>query len=109
MVLFFVFSLKIYSAISIADILPVNVTYSPVFVSLQYTPRRSASGSVASTISASFSLASFRASSQASGFSGFGYGAVGKLPSATACCGSMYTFSKPRSESTRFTGRSPVP
>ena len=66
------FSLKIYSAISIPDIFPVNVTYSPVFVSLQYTPRRSASGSVASTMSASTSFASFNASSNAFGDSGFG-------------------------------------
>lgn len=93
--LFARFCPRIYSAISIADMFPVNVTYSPLFVSLQYTPRRSASGSVARTRSASFSFASFNASSHASGFSGFGYGAVGKWPSATACCGSMYTFQIP--------------
>lgn len=90
--LFARFCPRIYSAISMADIFPVKVTYSPLFVSLQYTPRRSASGSVARTRSASFSFASLSASSHASGFSGFGYGAVGKWPSATACCGSMYTF-----------------
>ena len=69
---FALFWLKMYSPISIADIFPVNVTYSPVFVSLQYTPSLSASGSVAKTISASFSFASSSASFHASGFSGFG-------------------------------------
>ena len=56
---------------SIPDIFPVKVTYSPVLVSLQYTPRRSASGSVASTMSAPTSFASFKASSNAFGDSGF--------------------------------------
>ena len=57
MVLTAVLSLKIYSAISMPDILPVKDTYSPVLESLAYTPSLSASGSVASTISASFSFA----------------------------------------------------
>ena len=64
--------LNSYSPKRQPDILPVRVIYSPDFVSLTYTPRRSASGSVASTKSASFSLASFNASSNASSASGFG-------------------------------------
>ena len=66
------FSLKMYSAISIPDMLPVKLTYFPVFVSLAYTPSLSASGSVARTISASTSFASLRASSHAFGSSGLG-------------------------------------
>ena len=52
-----VLSLKMYSAISMPDIFPVKETYSPVAESFAYTPRRSASGSVARTMSASFSFA----------------------------------------------------
>ena len=54
-------SRRMYSAISMPDIFPVKDTYSPVLESFAYTPRRSASGSVARTMSASFSLASRRA------------------------------------------------
>ena len=105
----FVFSLKIYSAINIPDIFPVKLIYSPVFVSLAYTPSLSASGSVASTISASFSFASLSANSQAFSSSGLGYATVGNVPSGNSCSFTTSTFSKPSSFNTFLTGMFPVP
>ena len=67
-----VLSLNIYSAMSIPDILPVKDLYSPLAVSNAYTPSLSASGSVARTISAFFSFASFNAYVNALGSSGLG-------------------------------------
>lgn len=98
-----VFCERIYSAISIADILPVNDWYSPVLVSLEYTPSLSASGSVARTISASTSLASFNANVNALGSSGLGYSSVVKSGSGFSCSGTTYTCLKPNSLRTLLT------
>ena len=105
----FVLSLNWYSAIISPDIFPVNGIYLPVFVSSAYIPRRSASGSVARTMSAFFSFASLRASSNAFGSSGFGYSSVVNSGSGSSCSGTMYTFLKPSSDRTLFTGTRPVP
>ena len=74
--------------------LPSIRTHSPL-LSLQAIPTRSASGSLAITMSASILLANLMASSKASAFSGLGLTTVGKLPSFTICSGTQCTFSNP--------------
>ena len=61
-----------YSAIRSPDIFPVNEWYSPVFESFAYTPNLSASGSFASTTSASTFSANSSANLNAFASSGFG-------------------------------------
>ena len=102
-------SRRIYSAISIPDIFPVNGIYSPVAESFAYIPSLSASGSVARTMSASFSFASLRARVKALGSSGLGYSRVVNSGSGSSCSGTTYTCLNPSSDSIRLTGRFPVP
>ena len=78
-----------------ADIFSANGIKVYLFDDLR--PTRSASGSLAITISASIFFANAIAIESASAFSGFGDTTVGKLPSFTICSGTQFTFSNPHS------------
>ena len=88
--------------------LPLNNLKPPSFF-LTAMPTRSASGSVASTISAFVFSASSIASLSAAFSSGLGYGHVGKFPSGYACSGTTVRSFTPILFSISVTGLYPVP
>ena len=72
-------------------------------------PKRSASGSEASTISAPVSSAFLIASSRAAGSSGLGETTVGKSPLTTSCSGTLMIFVKPILRKASGISFTPVP
>ncbi len=70
---------------------------------------RSASGSVAITISALVSIALFTAISSAAGSSGLGDTTVGNSPLVTSCSGTFITLVKPTALSAAGTSITPAP
>ena len=107
--LFSFFLSNMYSERSSPVMFPVIGMYLFVFLSFAYTPSLSASGSVASTMSASFSSASFKASSNAFLSSGLGFFTVENSGSGSSCSFTVYMFVTPCSFSMRFTRLFPVP